>query len=414
MWERHTGDEPRGVALLATTRRAAVRRLAVARLISLIGTDASAIALGFLLYSRTGSAGWLAGSLLITVGLGSLLAPLGGLVGDRFDRRRTMVATEVAAAGLFVCMAVLDAPAALLATSLGATMLGAVFGPVSTAAIPAIAGERELARANAWITTGANVGKTAGRLLGGAITAALGPDAVFLLDAATFLGSAALIASVRLSFDDGRELERGARGRLVAGFRHLTGEGVLRAVTAAACVSTFMTSFSMTAEIPLALELGGGAMAIGLLTASWGIGMVAGSSLAGRRLHERNEITGVLVGRVLMGAGIALVAAMPVLAPALACYVLGGLGGGFMGVAAQSLVQRNTPDRLRGRVFGALDGVRNLAFAAGVAGAGVLVGPLGARPTYAIVGLGVILGVVPLYLVARERGGLRSLRPAAA
>jgi MFS family permease len=401
--------------------QAAVRRLAVSRFISMAGTDATGVALGFALYEQTHSATWLSLSLMLTIGAGALLAPLGGRLGDLVDRRKLMIGAELAACAVFATLAIVHTPAALLTLALMATAIGTVFGPASGAAIGHVAGERHLTWASSLIATGSNVGKMAGRLTAGVIIAVLGVGGVFLLDALTFLVSAWIIASVRRAFSapltgpaPGEEpvapIEKG-------GVRFLMGHRTLRALVATACVSTFATAFSMTAEVPLVFDVGGGALALGALTACWGAGMVAGSWYAGRALHRGNEVTGVLAGRLAMAAGVGLIAAAPSIGPMLACYLLGGAGGGFMGVAAQSLILRSVPDHLRARTLGAIESCRNVTFGLGVLGAGALVGLLGARPVYAAVGLTMALGTIPVAALVLRLGGPRPLRaepPAAA
>ena len=402
------------------SRRSAVRRLAIARFISLAGTDATGVAVGFALYAQTGSARWLSLSLLLTIGAGALLSPLGGKVGDLVDRRRLMIGAEVAAGAVFAALAIVHTPAALLGLGLVASTIGTIFGPASGAAIAHVAGERHLSWANGIIATGANVGKTAGRLGAGALIAAAGAGSVFLLDAATFLASAWLIASVRRAFS--KPLTGPAPGEAPAepeparegGIRFVLRHPVLRLVVASACVSTFATAFTMTAEVPLVFDLGAGAIGLGALTACWGAGMVAGSWFAGRALHRGNEATAVLAGRLAMAAGVGFVALSPSLSPMLACYLLGGAGGGFMGVAAQSLTLRNAPERLRAGTLGAIDSLRNVAFGLGVIGAGTFVGLVGARPVYAMVGLAMAIGTLPVAALVVRLGGPRALRPAAA
>jgi MFS family permease len=395
--------------------RSAVRRLAVSRLISMAGTDASALAIGFSLYAKTHSSVWLSLSLFLSVGLGAVLAPIGGWLGDRFDRRRLMLGAELGSAALFLLAAVVPVPAVLLAMSVPGALLGAIFGASSGAAIAAIASEEDLAWANAAIGVGSNVGKTAGRLLGGVLVAVLGASVVFLVDAATFLASAALIATVLLPFGHGHGESRVAPPEetgAAAGMSYLLRHPVLAPVLAAACVSTLVTSFSMTAEVPLVDALGSGAVALGVLTACWGLGTVAGSWWSSRALHRGNEATGVLVGRAVMAAGIGLVALTPAIGLVFACYLIGGIGGGFMATASQSLLQRNTPDPLRARVLGATEAARNVAFGAGALIAGFAVSAIGPQLTFGLVGVGVLLGLIPLVRLVKDLGGPRSLRPA--
>jgi len=394
--------------------RGAVRRLATARFISMAGSDATGVAVGFAMYQQTHSAPWLSLSLMITVGVGALLAPLAGRAGDLFDRKRLMVACEAGAAAIFITLALVHTPIALLGLSVIASAIGTIFGPASGAAIAHVAGERHLSWANAVIATGANVGKTAGRLGAGALIAALGAGSVFVLDAVTFLASAWLIASVRHGFSGplrgqtASEPDAAAAGE--SGMRFILEHPKLRLVVASACVSTFATAFSMTAEVPLVFDSGAGALGLGALTASWGTGMVIGSWYGGRALHKGNEATGVLAGRVLMAAGVGFVALSPSIAPMLLCYLLGGIGGGFMGVAAQSLILRVAPDRIRARTLGAIDSARNVTFGLGVVGAGALVQLVGARPVYAMVGLAMAVGTLPVLALVMNLGGPRSLR----
>lgn len=431
----------------AVAARPAVRRLAAARLLSMTGTDASGVAIGFALYAQTRSTAWLSLSLLLTIGAGSVLAPIGGWLGDRLSRRRVMVACELGSGALFATLAFIHQPVAILAIGLFASALGAAFGPAAGASIAHVAGPERLSWANGLIASSANAGKMAGRIGGGALIAVAGPGAVFLFDAVTSIASALLIASVALPFG-GREVgarvvragagdagavvgagadaaarDAGADAGAGAGASGapagaVCGGGIglvlrdpsIRPVVLAACVGTFATAFSMTAEVPLVFELGGGALALGALTACWALGMVAGSWHAGRVLHAGNEATGVLAGRALMAVGIGSVALAGTLAPALVAYLAGGLGGGFMGVAAQSLVLRRADDAQRPRVIGAIDACRNVAFGAGVILAGFVVAPLGPSATYGLVGAAMLLGCLPLLALVRSLGGLRPLR----
>jgi MFS family permease len=400
------------------SKTGAIRRLAASRFISMAGSDATGLATGFALYAQTGSSRWISLSMILTIAAGVLVSPFASRPGDLVDRRRLMIGCEIAAAMLFLTLAIVHTPAALLGLGVAATMIGSVFGPASGAAIADVAGDEHLSWANGVIATGANVGKTAGRLAAGALVAALGTASVFLLDALTFLVSAWLIASIRRGFSapltaPARDSEPPAELPR-AGFRELARDRTLRPIVVAAGVSVFATAFSMTAEIPLVFELGAGALGLGALTACWGMGMVLGSRYGGAVLHAGNEATGVLAGRLLMAAGVGLVALAPSLPPMLGFYMLGGLGGGFMGVAAQGLILRSVHADHRARVLGVIESCRNAALGLGVVGAGVFVEVLGPRPVYALVGAAMALGAIPVAVLVRRLGGPRPLRAEAA
>jgi MFS family permease len=385
----------------APRARRAVRRLALARLISLAGTDASAIAVSFGLYAQTHSVGWLSASLLIMFGLGALAAPAGGALADRHDRLTLMLAADGVAVLVFLAMAVVHTPAALLLLCGLATLAGNVHGPAAGAAIPAVAGDELLSWANGLLATGGNVGKTVGRLGGGLLVAALGVAPVFVLDAATFALSAWLVWSVR--GDVAGPLRRAAAqasaraaGAGREGWAALLADPTLRLVIGSSCIATLMTSFTMTAEAPLAAAFDAGAAGLGALAASWSLGMVGGSWAAARVLDADNEPLGLLGGRLLMGLGIATVAATPVFWPALLSYMVGGAAGGFLLVASTSMIQRSASDATRGRALAAAEGAKTAAFGLGVLAAGSVVGALGPQATYALVGVGVILSAAPV------------------
>lgn len=401
-----------------------MRRLALARLISLAGTDASAIAVSFGLYSQTHSVGWLSASLLIMFGLGAVAAPAGGALADRCDRLVLMLGADAVAVAVFLAMAFVHAPVPLLALCALATLAGNVHGPASAAAIPAVAGAQSLSWANGLVATGGNIGKTAGRLGGGLLVAAVGIGCVFALDALTFAISALLVWSVRVEVTAALRAAAAAATRDAhvpggrAGWAALLRDPTLRLVIGSSCIATLMTSFTMTAEAPLASVFGAGALGLGALAASWSLGMIGGSALAARVLDVDNEPLGLFGGRVLMGLGILSVAATPVFWPALLSYVVGGAAGGFLLVASTSMVQRAASDAIRGRALAAAEGAKTAAFGIGVLTAGTVVGRLGPHATYALVGVGVLVSALPVArlvaLRARERGGATVGLPAAA
>ena len=95
--------------------RANIRRLAIGRLISVTGGAAAYTALNFTIWDRTHSPGMQALSLLLTFGVAGILGPLGGALGDRFDRRKVMVSSEALAAVIFGAMVFAHDPGVLIA-----------------------------------------------------------------------------------------------------------------------------------------------------------------------------------------------------------------------------------------------------------------------------------------------------------
>jgi len=148
--------------------RTAVRRLALGRLISVTGGAAAYTALNFTVWDRTHSPGMQALSLLLTFGVAGILGPFAGALGDRFDRRRVMIAAEAAASAFFVAMVFARAPLLLIGLAFGSAVAELPFLSASRAAIPNLVGrEEDIAWANSLVTVGVHAGIAVGPLLGG-------------------------------------------------------------------------------------------------------------------------------------------------------------------------------------------------------------------------------------------------------
>ncbi len=194
--------------------RSNVRRLASGRLISVTGGAAAYTALQFTVWETTHSPGMQALSLLLTFGVAGILGPLGGALGDRFDRRTVMIVSEAVAASFFLAMAFVDSTGLLIALAFGSAIAELPFFSSSRAAIPnLIEDESQLSWANSLVTIGVHAGIAVGPVLGGLLLAGVGASWVFGLNAVSFLVSLAITLTVRGSF------QQGGRGRTRASTR---------------------------------------------------------------------------------------------------------------------------------------------------------------------------------------------------
>ncbi|MGH2555284.1 MAG: MFS transporter [Actinomycetota bacterium] len=387
--------------------RQAARRVALARLISLTGTQAAFTALLFLLFDRTGSSRWVSAALLLIFGTQGLLTPLGGSLGDRFDRRRLMIASDLLGVGCFVALAFAQEPVPLLALAFLASVSETPFFPAASAAVPNLVPPGDLAWANSTVAFGSNVGYLVGPALGGVLVAAVGAPTVFLLNAASFVVSALLIASVRGSFSGDRADEESYKG-LRAGVKFILSQPALRTMTIAFAVFAVGVGSVLVAELPLAESFGAGAIGYGLISTMFGIGALIGS-LAGRRLNESNERRFLVLGSFVTAAGFGAVAVAPAFWFVLVAILVSGVSDGLVDVAIEVIFQRLSPDAVRSRVRAALEAVFLLGLALSFLFAGPLVDALGAKGAYALAGAG--CGVTAMMLVPLlRRSGVRETR----
>ena len=384
---------PSGDSLVNTPSHIAIYRLAAGRAIALTGFEAGWIALMVTVYAKTHSTVWMSGALFVAIGTSGIATPIAGALGDRYDRRRVMIASELAAAACAAAMALTDQPGPLIALAALVGLAEAPFLPASNAAVPNLVSDERLEWANSTLAVGRNLGQLVGPLVGGLVTAAIGTSAVFLLGAAGFLVSAALVWSVsgKFSADAGAHPhDDDSGGELRAGFVFVWRSPVLRGITAAWMVLLFLLGPVLVAELPLAHEFGQGAGGYGVIVACWGGGAIAGSFI-GRITTRRSEARTMIWGCALIGAGFATVAGAPVFAVAMAGMLVAGVSEGAVGVAEQTIIQRCTPDSVRSRVNAAGEALAMGAFALSFPAAGFVIDLLGVRGAYLMAAVGCVL-----------------------
>lgn len=151
------------------------------------------------MYTLTGSA-LATGGTFIAESLPSILfGSVAGVFVDRWDRRRTMIASDVLRAILLLGLLTVRSPETVwvvFAVSFAQSTIGQLFGPAKNALIPRLVGEEDLLAANSLSSMGNQLTMLTGPLLGGASLALLGIFSSILVDSASFLFSAIMAAYV--------------------------------------------------------------------------------------------------------------------------------------------------------------------------------------------------------------------------
>jgi MFS family permease len=339
-----------------------------------------------------------------------LLAAPAGLLADRYEPRRVLLAVSLAQAAVSIGLAAVSATAAVLLLAVGLGVGFSIAQPAEFALVPGVAGEARLVAANGRVETARYVGFTAGPLLGGLIAAAGGMSMAMLVNAVTFLVVAAVAVVVRPE-PAGVHGDAAATGQARDGIVFLVRDRVLAVVMAAAFVSLLFMTASASAEVFFAIDvLGVGDVGYGALIASWTLGMALGASRIARRFGSGTLAVGALAAMAVQGSGIALPTLW--LAPAFAFggYLVGGLAHGAKNVLVRTLMHERVPRELHGRAFAAYNGLRNGAELVALLAGGVLVAAIGARWTLLLAGA--VPAVVASGVLLAARGRLR--RPYAA
>jgi len=353
--------------------------------ISFVGDAVSMIALVVLIVQITGSASAVGGALVARL-LPTLASPLAGVLADRLDRRVVLVASDLARAVLVVGVIFVRDLVAIYALVFLMGLARTFFNPTIRAAFPSVVGGGDLTRANALISGTFSVSITVGPAFGGLLVAAVGVDAAFVLDAATFLISAALLSLIQLPRPEDVS-GTGFFQELRAGLSYLAGAPVPLAIVVGAFLTILTANVAIPAEVFLAKEtFNAGDTGYGLLVSLWGGGMVLGSALAvvlGARigLMPLYFLSIFATALAFVGTGLA-----PTFALALSSLAVAGASNGVDNVATDTILQKRVPDVLLGRVFS----VRFLNYSAGELLAypigGLIVDAAGPRSTYLLAG----------------------------
>ena len=363
------------------------------------------IALTFHIYEMTNSAVWVSAVFLATFAAMGILTPIGGWLGDSFDRRKVMIISDIGAAVFFAGLVFANEPWMLIALAFLATAAEMPFLPASQAAIPNLAADEDLAWANGLVSQAFALGITVGPLIGGVLVGGVGASTAFGINAFSFLVSAALVWSVKGRFQEKREVgaERPPKVRFTEGLRIVWQIRLLRLIVLAEVVAYSVVGWAMVADAPLAKLFDVGAIGFAALISCWGVGMLIGSWGIGRWLGERRiEAKILLIGMLIDGVMIAFMGLSPWFVPILIVSVIGGAASGCVNVSRQTLLQRSVPDHLRSRVFAVAEVTATVSFTLGLAIAGPAIVLIGVRPSYVLSGVVFALGALILIPVLRR------------
>src|SRR5664279_3789457 len=369
-----------------------------------------------LLHLAPTGAGIAAVTLLLLCGdlLPALLAPLTGVLADRVELRRLMLACEFGQAGATAAIAVwLPAVGILLGLFTVRAVLGQIFQPASRAAVPTVVPDEQLPAANAALGFGEHGVAVLGPVLAALILPAVGIHGLLLIDAGSFLLSAGLLIGLpkmpatELGLqDEGSFLRHAGRG-----LRAVWQTVGLRVVIISFAAVVAFNGVDDVALVFLATgPLGSTQSGASLLYACAALGLIVGYALVSRMSGVWSTALMLVVGYGVTSLGNLLTGLAGAVIVALALQTIRGLGIAAQDVTASTFIQRGVPRALRGRTFSTFYGAIGLAAGLSYLLGGLLLAATGPRVTFVVAGAGgvlvaVITGVV---LAADSRKSGRS------
>jgi MFS family permease len=367
-------------------RHRSFRRLLVGLAVSEAGDWLYNVALLAFVYQRTHSAGWLAATTAARIVPWVVLGPLGGVIADRFDRRRTMIVCDVVRAVLMLglgAVALAGLPVVLAPVLAGlATVAAAPYAPCTAATTPRLVPDVDLPGANALRAAVGMAAVAAGPVLGAVVLLLGPPSTAFLINAATFGLSALAVLSIPggAAFRPSRAAadRQGIVADIVLGARALRAQPVAVRLMGADVVCSVVYGMQTVLLLLLSRSLGFGEAGYGYILAGLGVGGIVGTTLAGRAARSSRPRV-VLVGALLaLAVPSSLMAVTPWLPVLLVWSVIGGAGAVLVEVLCETALQRELDEEIFARAYGV---------ALPVILAGIVGGSLVAAPLVALVGL---------------------------
>ncbi len=327
------------------------------QVVSVVGSRVTSFALGIWVLQTTGSTTRFA---LIFVAMAVpvlLISPIAGALVDRWDRRLTMLACDVACALTMLAMAALMASGQLalwhVYVGVGVTSIANAFlQPAYAASIPLLAERAQLTRLNALVQTGFALAQVGGPLLAGVLVATVSMKGVLLIDAASFAIAALAMALARVPRPPREDAgdEANIWREAATGWAYVRGRAGLFGLLIVFGVSNFLFGIASIAITPLVLSFADTRL-LGLQMSIGGCGLLLGGIAMSVWGGPRKRIHGVLGFSLLAGLCLAAHGLAPSFTLVCAVGFVFFLTLPVINSANAALWQSKVPVALQGRCF---------------------------------------------------------------
>jgi MFS family permease len=382
-------------------RHRAVRLLWGAAVISDIGTWVQLIVVGSLVASGTGSAVQTGLVALATFMPQGIASPIGGLLADRFDRRRVFATALIAQAAVTSVLAValgagVRTPWVLTVLILVGSAAGATGAPSYAAMQPDLVPPNELMQMVSLGVYSWNSGRVLGPILGSLLMLAVGPAWTIAFNAFSFVVMAGAVVAVRRSFRPHGDAGS-VRERLTAGARALrTTPGCWHALVMLALLNCMMVPFMGLVPIYVQGSYDGGTGMVGLVASAQGIGAIIGGvaiSFLAQRFSRSTLVVGTVATASTLLIAYAAAPSLPVLVAVI--FVLGGAWSSLF-ITLSAVIQRDAPPASRGRVMSLMQATFGITYGVGLLFIGAIGDLINLHVAFAT---GAVIGVSGFWLL---------------
>lgn len=383
------------------------------------------MALPIYVLKLTGSAAATSGVVAAAVAPSLLLGLVAGVFVDRWDRRRLMVVTNMLQGVALLPLVVVDSANRLwivYAVVFISSALAQFFAPAENALLPRLVDESELPAANSLNALNNNIARLIGPTIGGVLATTVGLVGVSLVDAASFVAAAGLIALIRGRFiavpETAPPVRRALFQELGEGFGAIARSRVTQAILLMLAIAAIGEGvIGSVFPIFVTGPLKGDAPELGWLMSAQAVGGILGGltgAAVGRRLTPARMVT---LSVIAFGTIDLIIFNYPrwfsAIGPELVLFAVVGVPGALAFAGLMTLLQTEVSDAVLGRVFAAALVIEALATLAGAGLAAAFTARVGVLNMLTVQGSAYLVAGIAFAAMARRPRDVRAIRPGA-
>lgn len=315
----------------------------------------------------------------------AVVSPISGVFVDRWRVKQVMIFSDLIRGVLVLLLLWVTDLAQLCAIFVALSVVSSFFAPAQSVVLRTLVTKEKLLAANALMSQAFYAVRLLSPVVAGALVAWLTEKSCFYFDAFSFFFSAAMIGSLLIKRDvvPGSNTVKGFWEQLTSGNRFIfTHPSLAFVITSMVSAMFVMSCLSPLFSIYVRDILHSGVFMYGVVSSAVGVGLIVGTATVNRFGRDRSKKSIVLSGLVACGAGIALLGIFRAVSAAVATTFTMGFGISFVVVAAQTLMQQETPPSMLGRVSSSFMSVFSLAQVLGLLLSGHLAVWFGIRAVF--------------------------------
>lgn len=315
----------------------------------------------------------------------AIVSPMSGVFVDRWHVKQVMISSDLIRGVLVLLLPWVTDLTQLCAIFIALSVISSFFGPAQSVALRTLVAKEKLLAANALMSQAFYAVRLLSPVVAGALVAWLTEKSCFYFDGFSFFLSAAMISSLVVKRDPAQNSNtvKGFLDQLTSGNRFIfTHPSLAFVITSMVSAMFVMSCLSPLFSIYVRDILHSGVFMYGVVSSAVGVGLIVGTTTVNRFGHERSKKSIVLAGLMACAVGVALLGIFRAIPAAVATTFTMGFGISFVVVAAQTLMQQETPPAMLGRVSSSFMSVFSLAQVLGLLLSGHLAVWFGIRAVF--------------------------------